>query len=102
MKECTKCKQLKSLTEYCKRSQSKDDGLARYCRECMNTIYKVYWKTIALKESEKRNARKQQLRANLQDNQHNQPQILHWEEMSEQGESMGQVLGFKQRINSGY
>ena len=80
MRECSKCKQLKSLTDYYKRSQSKDDGVARQCKVCTDANYKAYWKRTAIKQSEKRHARKQ-LRTNLQDNQYNQPQILHREEM---------------------
>jgi len=80
MRECSKCKQLKSLTDYYKRSQSKDDGVARQCKVCTDANYKAYWKRTAIKQSEKRHARKQ-LRINLQDNQYNQPQILHREEM---------------------
>ncbi len=102
MRECTKCKQLKPLTDYYKRSQSKDDGVARQCKVCTDANYKAYWKRTAILQSQKRNAKKQQLRANLQDNQHNQPQVLHWEEMSEQREIMGQVLGEQQRANSRY
>ena len=80
MRECSKCKQLKPLTDYYKRSQSKDDGVARQCKVCTDANYKAYWKRTAIKQSEKRYARKQ-LRTNLQDNQYNQPQILHREEM---------------------
>jgi hypothetical protein len=101
MRECSKCKQSKPLTDYYKRSQSKDDGVARQCKVCTDANYKAYWKRTAIKQSEKRYAKKQ-LRTNLQDNQYNQPQILHWEEMPEQRETMGQVLGQQQRANSRY
>ena len=80
MRECSKCKQLKPLTDYYKRSQSKDDGVARQCKVCTDANYKAYWKRTAIKQSEKRHAN-QQLRINLQDNQYNQPQILPREEM---------------------
>jgi hypothetical protein len=79
-RQCSKCKETKPLTDYYKRSESKDDGVARQCKECTNINYKAYWKRTAIKQSQKRNARKQ-LRINLQDNKHNQPQILHREEM---------------------
>ena len=80
MRECSKCKQLKPLTDYYKRSQSKDDGVARQCKVCTDANYKAYWKRTAIKQSQKRHARKQ-LRINLQDNQYNQSQVLHREEM---------------------
>jgi hypothetical protein len=80
MRECSKCKQLKPLTDYYKRSQSKDDGVQRQCKECVNKSYKEYWHKTRFQQAQKRNARKQ-LRTNLQDNQYNQPQILHREEM---------------------
>ena len=35
-RQCSKCKVTKPLTEYYKRSQSKDDGVARQCKECTN------------------------------------------------------------------
>lgn len=59
MRECTKCHQTKPLTEFYKRSQSKDDGVQRRCKECVNAAYKVYWKKIALKQSEKRKAKQE-------------------------------------------
>jgi hypothetical protein len=42
MKICTKCKEYKPLTEFCKRSISKD-GLALVCRECAVDFKKKYY-----------------------------------------------------------
>ena len=58
MRECTKCHEIKPLTEYYKRSQSKDDGVQRKCKVCVDADYKVYWKSTALKQSEKRRQKK--------------------------------------------
>ena len=58
MRECTKCKQTKPLTEFYKRKQSAD-GVQRQCKECVDVAYKIYWKKTAIKQSEKRHARKQ-------------------------------------------
>jgi ssDNA-binding Zn-finger/Zn-ribbon topoisomerase 1 len=43
MRECTKCHETKPLTEFYKRSQSKDDGVQRKCKVCVNADYKKYW-----------------------------------------------------------
>ena len=58
MRECTKCKQSKSLTEFYKRKQSAD-GVQRKCKVCVDADYKVYWKSTALKQSEKRRQKKE-------------------------------------------
>jgi len=91
MRECTKCKQLKPLTEYYKRSQSKDDGVARQCKVCTDANYKEYWHKTRFIQAQKRYAK--QLRTNLQNNKYNQQQVLHREEMSKQTQTMGEVLG---------
>jgi len=75
-RQCSKCKVTKPLTEYYKRSQSKDDGVARQCKECTNANYKAYWKRTAIKQSEKRHAR--EIRVSLQDNEHIESEILYW------------------------
>jgi len=75
-RQCSKCKETKPLTEYYKRSQSKDDGVARQCKMCTNANYKVYWKRTAIKQSEKRHAR--QIRVDIQDNEHIKSEILYW------------------------
>jgi hypothetical protein len=75
-RQCSKCKEIKPLTEYYKRSQSKDDGVARQCKNCTNANYKAYWKRTAIKQSEKRHAR--QIRVDLQNNEHNKSEILYW------------------------
>ena len=59
MRECTKCHEIKPLTEFYKRKQSKDDGVQRKCKVCVNADYKVYWKKVALKQSEKRKTKQQ-------------------------------------------
>ena len=75
-RQCSKCKVTKPLTEYYTRSQSKDDGVARQCKECTNANYKAYWKRTAIKQSEKRHAR--EIRVSLQDNEHIESEILYW------------------------
>ena len=75
-RQCSKCKATKPLTEYYKRSQSKDDGVARQCKECTNANYKAYCKRTAIKQSEKRHAR--EIRVSLQDNEHIESEILYW------------------------
>jgi hypothetical protein len=75
-RQCSKCKVTKPLTEYYKRSQSKDDGVARQCKECTNANYKAYWKRTAIKQSEKRHAR--EIRVSVQDNEHSKSEILYW------------------------
>ena len=76
MRECTNCKQLKPLTDYYKRSESKDDGVARQCKVCTDAKYKIYWKKTAIKQSQKRHAR--QIRVDIQDNEHIKSEILYW------------------------
>lgn len=71
MRECTKCHETKPLTEYYKRSQSKDDGVQRKCKVCVDAAYKVYWKKTAYKQAEKRRQRKlevslQHIQSNLE------------------------------------
>jgi hypothetical protein len=39
MKQCTKCKQTKPLTEFQKRSETKD-GRYQHCRKCVSEVYK--------------------------------------------------------------
>ena len=75
-RQCSKCKEIKPLTEYYKRSQSKDDGVARQCKECTNANYKLYWKRTAIKQSEKRHAR--EIRVSVQNNEHIESEILYW------------------------
>jgi ssDNA-binding Zn-finger/Zn-ribbon topoisomerase 1 len=62
MRECTKCHETKPLTEFYKRKQSKDDGVQRKCKECVNAAYKVYWQKnkfiICSKKMIKRNPEK--------------------------------------------
>jgi hypothetical protein len=75
-RQCSKCKETKLLTEYYKRSQSKDDGVARQCKICTNANYKAYWKRTAIKQSEKRHAR--QIWVDIQNNEHSKSEILYW------------------------
>ena len=75
-RQCSKCKVTKPLTEYYKRSQSKDDGVARQCKECTNANYKAYWKRTAIKQSQKRHAR--EIRVSVQNNEHIESEILYW------------------------
>lgn len=75
-RQCSKCKVTKPLTEYYKRSQSKDDGVARQCKECTNANYKAYWKRTAIQQSQKRHAR--EIRVSVQDNEHIESEILYW------------------------
>ena len=75
-RQCSKCKVTKPLTEYYKRSQSKDDGVARQCKECTNANYKSYWKRTAIQQSQKRHAR--EIRVSVQDNEHIESEILYW------------------------
>ena len=75
-RQCSKCKVIKPLIEFYKRSQIKDDGVARQCKICTNANYKAYWKRTAIQQSIKKHAR--QIRVNLQNNEHNESEILYW------------------------
>jgi len=51
MKQCKKCNQTKSLTEYCSRKGEKD-GKHRYCKSCLNGDSKTYYHTSGRKDSD--------------------------------------------------
>ena len=75
-RQCSKCKVIKPLIKFYKRSQSKDDGVARQCKECTNANYKEYWKRTAIKQSIKRHARRE-IWINLYNNESGKSEILH-------------------------
>ena len=75
-RQCSKCKVTKPLTEYYKRSQSKDDGVARQCKICTNANYKAYWKRTAIQQSIKKHARRE-IWINLYNNESGKPEILY-------------------------
>lgn len=52
MKFCGKCKETKSLQDFCK-NKTKKDGLADWCKSCNKTYHKVYNKTYNVTEDQK-------------------------------------------------
>jgi len=56
-KRCTKCKQIKPLSEFYK-SRRNPDGLHSWCKSCVNAALKAYWQTQAGKEVNRRAGRK--------------------------------------------
>ena len=53
IKRCTKCKQIKPLSEFSKRIKSKD-GHQNYCKICQNKLSKTYFQTEKGKITRKR------------------------------------------------
>jgi hypothetical protein len=61
MKTCTKCKETKPLSEFCKDKRTKD-GLSGWCKDCVKSYNKEYQKSGKRKEYYKQYAQNKKIK----------------------------------------